>query len=96
MKNETKTDEPPVKVNGISANDGAVVLPPTLETDDKNQPNFVQIETVEVSYEPVKNQVEVVLVRAVFSFGWLTRLLTKHRFIWDFTILLTILTFSTD
>ncbi|XP_063903475.1 tensin-1 isoform X5 [Zophobas morio] len=47
-----------VKINGITSN-GDVTVPPKSEKPESVE--VVQIETVEVLYEPVKSQVEVVL-----------------------------------
>ncbi|RZC34080.1 hypothetical protein BDFB_006836 [Asbolus verrucosus] len=52
-------DSKAVKINGVTSN-GDVSVP---SEGKKSESQVVQIETVEVTYEPVQSQVEVVLVR---------------------------------
>jgi broad specificity polyphosphatase/5'/3'-nucleotidase SurE len=59
-KNDDETKIEIVKTNGVTPN-GDVAKP--SENDRPESRQVVQIETVEVTYEPVKSQVEVVLVR---------------------------------
>jgi subtilisin family serine protease len=57
-KNDDETKIEIVKTNGVTPN-GDVAKP--SENDRPESRQVVQIETVEVTYEPVKSQVEVVL-----------------------------------